>query len=161
MSRLQQHQQPHKEGLALCHRVTLDTVAHRWVPARAVGGPQQGPQRQLPTSNNKTDKPWDTCAFSNRCNHTLGIIQTSRFFSTKVMYCLWITYFRNYSCSSRGPISENYSFLPQAHRHSVMVALCSNHPHVFVSWPSFFCYSSVVVGRLVVAVVVCVFRYCL
>ena len=28
MSRLQQHQQPHKEGLALCHRVILDSVAH-------------------------------------------------------------------------------------------------------------------------------------
>ena len=33
MSRLQAHQQPHQEGLALCHRVTLDSVAHRWVPA--------------------------------------------------------------------------------------------------------------------------------
>ena len=44
-------QQPHQEGLALCHRVILDSVAHRWVPARtptvrqpprriAVGGPK-------------------------------------------------------------------------------------------------------------------------
>ena len=24
----------HTQGLALCHRVTLDSVAHRWVPAR-------------------------------------------------------------------------------------------------------------------------------
>ena len=55
MSRLQQHQQPHKEGLALCHRVTLDSVAHPRVPVRtptvhwcptgkAVGGPHQAPQ---------------------------------------------------------------------------------------------------------------------
>ena len=45
----------HTEGLALCHRVTLDSVAHRWVPARtpavhqcpqgkAVGGPTQAPR---------------------------------------------------------------------------------------------------------------------
>ena len=33
-SRLQAHQQPHQEGLALCHRVALDSVAPRWVPAR-------------------------------------------------------------------------------------------------------------------------------
>ena len=33
MSRLQ-HQQPHKEGLALCPRVILDSVAHCWVSAR-------------------------------------------------------------------------------------------------------------------------------
>ena len=34
MSRLQAHRQPHQEGLALCHRVTLDSVAHQWVPKR-------------------------------------------------------------------------------------------------------------------------------
>ena len=33
-SRLQQHQQPRHQGLALCHRVTLDSVAHHWVLAR-------------------------------------------------------------------------------------------------------------------------------
>ena len=54
MSRLQQDQ-PHKEGLALRHRVTLDSEAHQWVLARtptvhrcrtgkAVGGPQPAPR---------------------------------------------------------------------------------------------------------------------
>ena len=33
-SRLQQHQQPHQEGLAQYHRVTLDSVAHQWLPGR-------------------------------------------------------------------------------------------------------------------------------
>ena len=75
MSRLQQHQQPHKEGLALCHRVTLDFVAHWWVPARtptvhgcptgkAVGGPQQAPQRRPPTNNNKTQTSLEPNVFS-------------------------------------------------------------------------------------------------
>ena len=32
-SRLQAHQQPHQEGLALCLRVILDSGAHRWVQA--------------------------------------------------------------------------------------------------------------------------------
>ena len=32
-SRLQAHQQPHQEGLALCHRVILDFGAHLWVQA--------------------------------------------------------------------------------------------------------------------------------
>ena len=59
VSRLQQHQQPHKEGLALCHRVTLESVAHWCVPARtptvhrcpkgkAVGGPTQAPRDDHP-----------------------------------------------------------------------------------------------------------------
>ena len=72
MSRLHQHQQPHQEGLALCHRVTLDSVAHPWVPTRtptvhrypkgkALGGPTPAPrnddrqttarQRQVSSSN--------------------------------------------------------------------------------------------------------------
>ena len=61
MSRLQQHQQPHKEGSALCHRVTLDSVVpartdtvHRCPTGKAVGGPQQAPQRRPPTNDNKT-----------------------------------------------------------------------------------------------------------
>ena len=55
VSRLQQDQQPHKEGLALRHRVTLDSEAHQFVLARtptvhlcptgkAVGGPQPAPR---------------------------------------------------------------------------------------------------------------------
>ena len=67
-SRLQAHQQTHQEGLVLCHGVTLDSVAHRWVPARtptvhrcpnreAVGGPQQPPRRRPQTNDNKTPIP--------------------------------------------------------------------------------------------------------
>ena len=52
MSRLQQHQQPHKEGLALCHRVILDFCGPLVGPGKdthgtpeplrrkAVGGPK-------------------------------------------------------------------------------------------------------------------------
>ena len=65
MSRLQAYQQPHQEGLALCHRVTLDSAAHWGVPARtptvhrcpkgkALGGPTQASQRRPPTNDNTT-----------------------------------------------------------------------------------------------------------
>ena len=63
MSRFKE-QQPHKERLALCHRISADFVALPWVPTRtptehwcltkqAVGGLQRGPQRRPPTNDNK------------------------------------------------------------------------------------------------------------
>ena len=64
MSRLQQHK-PHQEGSALGHRVTLDSVAHRWVPARTPtvhlcpekesrGWPDTSSTRRPPTNDNTT-----------------------------------------------------------------------------------------------------------
>ena len=75
MSRLQQHQHPLTERLALCHRATLDSVAHRWVPARTptvhrcqtgkvVGGPTLPPRRRPTTNDNKTQTSLKTNVLS-------------------------------------------------------------------------------------------------
>ena len=80
MSRLQEHQQPHQEGLALCHRVTLDSMAHRWVLARtptvhrcptgkAVGGPQP-----VPRDNSRQTTTRQRQALSPTCDTTPGVI---------------------------------------------------------------------------------------
>ena len=64
MSRLQHHQQPHGEGLALFHRVTLDSVAHQVGPGKDTHGtpvpdregrgwPATSSTRRPPTNDNK------------------------------------------------------------------------------------------------------------
>ena len=89
-SRLQQHQQPHQEVLALCHRVTLDSEAHQWVPARtptvhwcptgkAVGGPQQALRDDSRQTTRQTLS--QTCFHkqvqSDTCNHTETLKKSS------------------------------------------------------------------------------------
>ena len=72
--------------LTLCHRVTLDSAAHWWVPARtptvhrcpkgkALGGPTQASQRRTTDKRqHDTDKSQDKCAFISKCRHALGIL---------------------------------------------------------------------------------------
>ena len=77
-------QQPHREGLALCHRVILDSVAHWWVPARTPtvrqclhGGMPWVARSNLheTTNDNKTKTDLESNVLSgNRCSHTLGIL---------------------------------------------------------------------------------------
>ena len=75
-----EHQPPHQEGLALCHRVTLDSVVHRWVPARtptvhrcptgkAVHSPQPVPRDTSPQTTTRQRQ-----ALSQTCDTTTGVI---------------------------------------------------------------------------------------
>ena len=72
--------------LALCHRVTLDSVAHRWVPARTPtprqGRPWGAQRDSHETTNDKrqqdTDQSQDKRAFSNKYRHALGILHMKR-----------------------------------------------------------------------------------
>ena len=80
-----------RTGLAFCHRVILDSVAHLWVPARTFtvhrclfGGRAVGP-RHAPTRHHQNDKtkvysvtPWLPTWWRSRCVETADLRSSVR-----------------------------------------------------------------------------------